>query len=362
MKKISPQQQKTIPLKLIENTYPPYEVFRKILKNGVTQVDFVDAGVLNYIFRATCADEQVFYLKQALEKPRRKDIIGQDFDDLSPLRIEYEATILQKLSKFFPSKDAISFPQVALYDKENNILVTRDLRPVGFLQSDLQQGIVDLEIAGHLGTYLGLQHRLSFSKKNILRGNREEDHQNWLFWLNMRTRGVIPKSSLNKKVAEEINNLYTAAKNNHTYDVIINMDCCPKNVLCLPYNRVGIVDLELASGIGDPAYDPGFLIGHYFIFAANDKIINKDFLYATEKILETYLSQAKSLPVVESDDFQKRLIKYAASTMIYRVAGSSPAPFVNKKAAPKIMNIACSLLTEEFPSFENALNKFNQDE
>lgn len=352
------QQKETISLRLIENTFPPYEAFQKILGQRVIQLEPIDVGVLNYIFRVTCKDGQVFYLKQALKNARKKDKIGPDLASVNPLRIKYEAEIIQKLSDLFSPEEPVVFPQIIAYDEENNILVSKDLQPEGFLQSDLENGVIDLKVAANLGLYLGRQHNLSFGRNNILRGSKDGDHQNWLLFLNMRTCGVIPKSNLTEEAIQEINGLYDHVRNNHAYDVVINMDCCPKNVLCLSDKRVGIVDLELASGVGDPAYDLGFLIGHYFLFAVNGENVNKGFLHATERILESYLDQIESLPAIKSADFQKRLIKYVACTMIYRVAGSSPAPFINKDSVPKILDIASKLLTEEFSSFKDTFKKF----
>jgi hypothetical protein len=54
--------------------------------------------------------------------------------------------------------------------------------------------------------------------------------------------------------------------NNHTSDILVIMECCLKNIFQRQGNSVGAFDFEFASGVGDPAYDIGFLIGHYLLF------------------------------------------------------------------------------------------------
>ena len=79
----------------------------------------------------------------------------------------------------------------------------------------------------------------------------------------MRTIGAIDEK-LPINVQQELAHLCESTQKHHSYDVLIWMDCCPKNVIVRSDGKLGVIDFELASWLGDPAYDLGFFCWSLF--------------------------------------------------------------------------------------------------
>ncbi len=327
-------------------------------KNTEFSSEFMDEGIMNYVYRIKTGDS-CFYLKQALSQIKKPQNIGKDLASITPKRTEFEAYILKKVATLFSKDYPNLFPVVLGFDKENNILILSDIQRDGYLLNPkLIEGVVDIKAGNHFGRVLGLQQVRSYGKKNVLRGSREEDLKNWLIFLNMRTRGIIKNGVLAKKTEEEIKNIYNEAKNKFTLDIVVNMDYCPKNLFIYKDYSIGIIDLELASGCGDPAYDLGFLIGWYLLAAENLPKIKNHTKKTVKAIAENYkLALKGTFSESRISEFEKRAIKYSGCTMIYKIAGTSPAPYVKKERVEPIRESGSKLITENFDCFESALKK-----
>lgn len=155
----------------------------------------------------------------------------------------------------------------------------------------------------------------------------------------MRTRGVVQKEGFPDPVRGELENLCEAARHQHTYDVVINLDCCPKNVFERA-GSIGVIDFEMASGVGDPAYDLGFLIGHYLIMA----IVSRRVTAASQAVEATLMAYKGHIGEMWDGNFEQRLMKYAGAVLLYRLVGSSPARYIGEDVALAIREIGTSLL------------------
>ena len=131
------------------------------------------------------------------------------------------------------------------------------------------------------------------------------------------------------------------------------MDCCPKNVFERKDGSVGLVDFELASGIGDNIYDLGFLIGHYLIMLAIRTDKAEEAISSMQGILEGYKEETK---FIDEKNNYERLVKYSGMVMIYRVAGSSPAPYIRADKVPLIKEIGSHLITQNFHNFDEVFD------
>ena len=123
------------------------------------------------------------------------------------------------------------------------------------------------------------------------------------------------------------------------------MDCCPKTIFERSDGSIGIVDFELASAIGDPAYDLGFLIGHYLIMAVIHRTRPDASINAIKCILNGYDKEMNGLT---DESFTERLIKYSGAILLYRVAGSSPASYIGKEIIPLFKKTGMHLITDKF--------------
>ena len=312
---------------------------------------FIDVGAMNYVYEAE-ADGHAIYLKQALDDAKNKAKIGKDLAGIPKNRIGYEDKYIETISKFLPEE--IELPKILKYDKENNILIISDVKKGGILlEESLLNGNFNVKTAYNLGKFLGLSHKNTIGRKIIIRGSEENDSDNWEIFLKMRTTGILQKEKFSDDMIKNVNAVYDDVKSNHTNKVVINMDCCPKNVFERKDGSIGLVDFELASGIGDPIYDLGFLIGHYLIMLAISTDKAEEAISSIHGILKGYKEEMKFL---NDNNDNERLVKYSGMIMIYRVAGSSPAPYIKADKAPLIKEIGVHLITNNFHDFEEVFD------
>ena len=76
-------------------------------------------------------------------------------------------------------------------------------------------------------------------------------------------------------------------------------------------------------------------------------------IFSVQSILKGYKEEMKSL-ISDNDD--ERLVKYSGMAMIYRVAGSSPAPYIKADKAPLIKEIGIQLITQNFRNFDEVFD------
>ncbi|MFH1607950.1 MAG: aminoglycoside phosphotransferase family protein [archaeon] len=319
---------------------------KDLLDAEVKETEFIDIGLLNFVYRVG-TDKGDVYFKQALEQVKYPEKVGNDLQSLPPQRIESEKNALLSLENIMPQE--IRIPKVFSYDSLNNILITSDVKGDGgvLLQEALLKGDFKKDVAGNIGLFLGISHKHTYGKRNNIR-KKKEDRENWELMLNARTTGIKVKD---EKVLGELRRLYDSANTRHKYNVLINADCCPKNIFQRPNAGIGIVDFETASGIGDPAYDIGLATGHYLLFAllnGNNNITES----AIESIAKGYLDEITSLGL---EGIERRMVKYAGATILYRIAGSSPAPFIPKEKIPELIKKGSGIV---MGNYKNILETF----
>lgn len=292
-------------------------------------IRFIDEGAMNFVYEVNTLKEKI-YFKQALEKAKNHNKIGIDLASIPPLRIVYEKNFIEKIKEAFPKE--IKIPEILFYDEKNNILIMKDVSGDNgkLLQDALLANDFNEKTAYNIGKFLGILHRYTYNKDNVIRGSSEEDMGNWKVFLNMRTKGIKSEKEVNK----ELEKLYNETLKNHTYNILTYMDCCPKNTFQRLDSSIGVIDFELASGFGDPAYDIGFALGHYFLFSVLNNVPENS-INAMKRMFSSYLAEIKSL---DFEDLETRMIKYGGAIMLYRVQGSSPAPYIRQNKIKELIN------------------------
>lgn len=317
---------------------------REILGVELESIDFVDVGVMNYVYRAVTPTETIFF-KQALPRAKKADQIGGDLASISPERIRYEKNVISALQPIMPPE--IVLPRIYQYDEENNILILGDVAARGILLEDaLLQGDFNPTVAANVGRFLAISHKETYGKQTIVRGSAGGDKHNWEVVLNMRTKGIGTGPSTKQHLIR----LYDEVLNNHTYDVLINMDCCPKNVFQRQDGSIGLIDFELSSGCGDPAYDVGFTLGHYFLFSIPKKVPDQA-VNCFNSILSSYIREFSDL---DYSGFE-RIMKYAGAVLIYRVAGSSPVFYISNQRVEECKRKGSAIITNNTNSLTEAI-------
>ena len=123
------------------------------------------------------------------------------------------------------------------------------------------------------------------------------------------------------------------------------MDCCPKNVIVRKDRKIGVFDFELASWVGDPAYDLGFLIGHYLIHAIQNNAPAMS-LQAIAGSIRAYFNEVESMAF--QTGLMTRTLKFAAATIFYRIAGASRLNYIEPQVVPHLIHKAGALLCHDF--------------
>lgn len=318
-------------------------IFSKLVGKKIIEISTINTGVMNYIYRACAQDGSIYYLKQALKEAKSKNRLSKDLALVSKSRIESEYRSIAILKNYLYRKNLFILPKIVSFDKSNSILITRDLGTNGFLQKDLENGVFDVDIARNIGDYIAYQHLATFNKTIIIRKTLAEEIKHWNFFLSLRTKDLLKNIALSD-LKKEIANIYEDGIA-HTYKLLVHMDFCPKNILYSPEKNIAIVDFEFSSGVGDPAYDLGFIIGHYILFAVTS--IQKDL--AVDSIFKIYNHYSKNVQKLAfSIDIGKRVWKYAGCALLYRIMGASPALYIKPSCANNTVQLGMQLLKQDF--------------
>ena len=313
-------------------------------------IKFIDEGAMNFVYMVNTS-KGIFYFKQALKKAKDHTRIGADLASIPHLRIRYEKNVIDIIHGLLPKE--IEMPEILSYDSENNILFLKDVSGDGgvLLQNALLKGDFNEKVASNIGKFLGISHKKTYDGKNVIRGDLEEDRRNWEIFLNMRTRGIASIGDIPKDAAAELSRLFDNALKNHTYDVLINMDCCPKNIFQRQDDSIGVIDFELASGVGDPAYDIGFALGHHFLFSALNGVSDSS-VATMDSMFDSYLSEIECLDL---KDTPERIIKYAGAILPYRVSGSSPAKYIPENMRVDLIGMGSKVITSNCADIDSVV-------
>lgn len=288
-------------------------------------VAYLDAGIMNYVYRVE-AGRRTFFLKQALPQVKEHHRLGPDLAGVSPARIRAEARALQLLANEAAGEHRAAFPAPLWHDEDNNVLWTEEIAPGACsLQQALQQGECAPAVARHAGRLLGAVHSTQTGKVAPLWPSREDDTANWLRFLRMRTTGILERADLSSDTIREVELLFAEAQQAERYGMLSHLDAAPKNVLVSPDGTAALLDFELGAAVSDPAYDPAFLIGHYLLMGENFVAMRDAARRAARAVVDGYRETG---PTPDAE-WHSRLARYAGLVLLYRLCGSSPAPYLD---------------------------------
>lgn len=292
---------------------------------GDVTVAYLDAGIMNYVYRVH-AGGRTFYLKQALPQVKEHHRLGPDLAGVSPARIRAEARALQLLESELPNEHREGIPALLWHDEENNVLWTEEIKPgARSLQHALQAGECHPGIARQAGRLLGAVHSTRTGSVAPLWPTHEEDLANWLRFLKMRTTGILERAGLPGDTIREVEALFEEARRAERVGMLSHLDAAPKNVLVAPDGTAALLDFELGAAISDPAYDPAFLIGHYLLMGENRPDMRGAAREAAHAVAAGYRETGPEI----DGQWESRLARYAGLVLIYRLCGSSPAPYLD---------------------------------
>jgi Phosphotransferase enzyme family len=266
-------------------TRPPYEV---------------GDGQVNWVFALECSTGKVFirqsreYMRSYPSEPRSRD------------RTDTEARTLRYLGELIPGR----VPDLILFDQPKRILVLRDIQRGGRLFSDeLASGNAQPEAGGIFGSILASIQADTIGKtlpEVLGEGVSSPESTGMLSYLGKRT-------DLARMLAPELtDSLLAESDGENTPRTLILGDYVPKNMFIRPES---FLDLERVT-IGDPAYDPAYLLSNVLI---EGEIIGDQTLQFTEKFMTTYLSEiSKIFSQTQLNGLQNRILRYMGLSILQR--------------------------------------------
>lgn len=301
---------------------------------------------VNNLFRVTLKKDKEslnIYLRQALDHVKAQPEIK-----LAPQRIFYEGQVLKRLNEEIFEKGIV--PKVFFVDEENFILILSDVRedsPV--LVDELASGKVHPETGRSLGRTLGMLHGKTWEAKPSHFDLDQEKNQKQLkrHFFNRLEQA----KEIDPKVVQEI--VDESKKAGCTF---VAGDFASKNIFIHPKGEISFVDLE-RSFVGDPAFDLGFLIGHYLIELGNQPEIKEELLELVKEFTASYREamQENRIPAEEIEMILKRGARFAGATILYRLYGRAKAGEISEEARRYLHPKGIELLKGKYPSFKSLI-------
>ncbi len=231
----------------------------------ISDLKTVQSGTIDPIFRVLFKDGRCHFIKYAGDTVE-SGCFGQELTQKPRRRLATERRALKRLRDHRLDAE-VDLPEVVLFDKKMLTLVLTEVCPGGrFLLDDLKKGRFDPTVAGTASRFLARCHALPAPIKPVW-GDKETDLLHWKRMLNLRTVGIKLEAfpeQVGQKL-ESLKYLSDEASKNRIRPQLLILDYSPKNIL-LGKNKVGVIDFELCSTIGDPAYDFGLFLGHYILW------------------------------------------------------------------------------------------------
>ncbi len=273
--------------------------------DGSCTVEELGGGFLNTVLRVSAGDRSVV-VKQALDALRL-------FPDLKVTtdRIVFETEGLRVLDGLFP---AGTVPSVLHFDDTHRILVMSDLGKRPSLETDLEQGHVDLAVADKLGGFLSTLHRQTWDDPAL----RERFDNEAMQGLRYEYCFYFVEDPELNRVARRLAETFTEAK-----QALLHGDFWTASVIAAE-DRVHTFDLEFVN-YGHPAQDAGFILAHYLLHAYNNPRIADGIFDAADRIWNAYAGgMGGQLP----EDTETTALRQAGLEMLFRIDGINQVDYI----------------------------------
>ena len=320
-----------------------YLYARNAVKSG-EQVSFskLCGGVSNRTVKVTWADGQAWVLKQALAKLR----VQVDWFS-SPERIGVEARALRCLNHLAPAGSTPGF----IFEDMANYLMGMEAIPEEHenWKSVLLAGRI---VSGHFeqfGALIGAIHRKSSEAGPELRN----EFSDTTYFENLRlepyylyTAQAVPKAATFLKFLAKEALLH---KNS-----LVHGDFSPKNTLIYK-GRLILLDYEVVH-FGDPAFDIGFAMAHFFSKAHHLHQERSRLASAAELFWQVYREE-----IGRSDwaaTLEPRVIQHTLGCLLARVAGKSRLEYLTPEEVTRQLEIVLDLISTPPKNVSDLIEQF----
>lgn len=270
------------------------------------------------------------YLRQALDHIKADPVVK-----VPPQRIFYEFAVLKRLSEeIFSDFEYEVVPKVHLLDKENFIVVLSDVRKGSpILVDELGEGRTHSEGGDNLGKVLATLHSRTWGIKTfeLDKAGNEKQLQRHFFNRLEQAEKLFPE--LTQRLIKESSRATTT---------FVAGDFASKNIFIHPNGTISFVDLE-RSFVGDPAFDIGFLLGHYQIEVLQKPELKENYEALKSTFRGSYVKHLHQ-PRNEVEKIFDRGDRFIGTTILYRLYGRAKSGEINKKMISQLKSFARSLL------------------
>ncbi len=265
--------------------------------------------------------------------------LGQPLSLKPRTRLYAERRALKWLAK--QDGYGVKHPEIICFENISKTLILGEICPGGqYIEDDLKQAIFNPESAGRASEFLAHCHGNSDNVPPFW-GDNEADRQHWENLLRLRTSG-LKSEKFPDLINQNLEVLHFASRK-ATQQSFFHLDYCPKNIR-LNGDEIGVIDFELSSNTGDPAYDFGFLLGHY-LFWGIITFSRKKCLLALQTAIYRYQITRQDLWL----EISPRVIAFSGATIIHCLNTNRQSPGIEKR----LLDISAMLLAQTTYSDEN---------
>ncbi len=310
------------------------------LKKGlgkITEIQVAKPGKTDQVFRVQYEHGPTHFVKYAHDTEKAAEI-GKALSLKPKKRLKTELNAIKwiRANQF----KGIEFPDVVNYDRETKTLMLSEVCPGGHsLQDELDRGLFDPKKARQASRFLA-QCSASTIEMEPLWDEKEADLLHWRAMLALRTTDIelAQGSGQSSRDLEILMRESDDARRNR----FVHLDYCPNNIL-FRGGSIGVIDFELSSSEGDPAYDLGFFLSHYIIAGSLHPSSKCSCESAIQETLCAYREEVGdywiSLP---------RVTAFAGASILYNLSKERPA--ATSDANNKLLRIATYLLAKSLHS------------
>jgi tRNA A-37 threonylcarbamoyl transferase component Bud32 len=240
----------------------------------------------------------------------------------------------------------IKLPDVIYFENKSKTLVLSEVLPNGhFMEDDLKKGNFDSLVLRKISAFLANCHRTPIQVDPFW-GNPEAELQHWKNLLSLRTVG-LQHLNLSEQVKHDLAKL-KCASSKATQLGFFHLDFCPKNIRLFD-NEIGIIDYELSSSIGDPAYDFGFLLGHVLFWGIITSA-HFDSQQALQSAVSIYRKEIGHSWLV----IYPRIVPFSGAAILYCLNNNKQS----RQMETHLLNIAAALLEQKMDFLEDIFQIF----
>ncbi len=309
----------------------------------IEEMSSVCGGKLDQVYRVSFKDGRRYFAKYAGDTVGA-ECVGKKLKLKPKRRLSVERRALNRLRD--NRIDEVDLPEVVLFDKETLTLVLTEVCPGGrSLLVDLKKGLFDPKVAGQASHFLARCHTLVAPIAPVW-GDRDTDLLHWRTMLALRTVGIEtgPASWQIRNDLAALKRASDTASEQGDRNRLLILNDVPHNIL-LGTQRIGVIDFELCSSIGDPAYDLGLFLGDYIFFGLTTQSGYSGQI-ALQEALNAYRQRVGNRWVA----MRARVVSFAGAAMLSRLMGHRRMDV--HPVEPRIFSTAAALLSSGLREIE----------